>query len=205
MPIITYRKNEMKRKLVFATHNKNKLEEVREVVKECFDIISLTDIGCMEDIEETGTTLEDNARIKAHYVKKKYGYDCFGDDTGLEVDSLNGAPGVYSARYAGGEGHDSEANVKKLLFELAGKDNRKAHFRTVIILLLDGKEYEFEGRVDGIIGLTPQGMEGFGYDPVFLPDGYDKSFAQLGMEVKNRISHRARAVKKLCEFLKEQL
>lgn len=192
----------MKRKLVFATHNAHKLDEVRDIVKDNFEIISLTDIGCFDDIEESGSTLEDNARIKARFVKEKYGYDCFGDDSGLEVDALNGAPGVYSARYAGGNGHDSEANVKKLLHEMEGASDRKAHFRTVIVLLLDGKEYQFDGRVDGTITSIPQGNEGFGYDPVFQPDGFDKTFAQLGMEVKSEISHRARAVKKLCEFLK---
>ena len=192
----------MKRKLVFATHNAHKLDEVRDIVKDNFEIISLTDIGCFDDIEESGSTLEDNARIKARFVKEKYGYDCFGDDSGLEVDALNGAPGVYSARYAGGNGHDSEANVKKLLHEMEGASDRKAHFRTVIVLLLDGKEYQFDGRVDGTITSIPQGNEGFGYDPVFQPDGFDKTFAQLGMEVKSEISHRARAVKKLCKFLK---
>lgn len=192
----------MKRKLVFATHNAHKLDEVRDIVKDNFEIVSLTDIGCFDDIEESGSTLEDNARIKARFVKEKYGYDCFGDDSGLEVDALNGAPGVYSARYAGGNGHDSEANVKKLLHEIEGASDRKAHFRTVIVLLLDGKEYQFDGRVDGTITSIPQGNDGFGYDPVFQPDGFDKTFAQLGMEVKSEISHRARAVKKLCEFLK---
>ena len=192
----------MKRKLVFATHNAHKLDEVRDIVKDNFEIISLTDIGCFDDIEESGSTLEDNARIKARFVKEKYGYDCFGDDSGLEVDALNGAPGVYSARYAGGNGHDSEANVKKLMHEMEGASDRKAHFRTVIVILLDGKEYQFDGRVDGTITSIPQGNEGFGYDPVFQPDGFDKTFAQLGMEVKSEISHRARAVKKLCKFLK---
>lgn len=192
----------MKRELVFATHNAHKLDEVRDIVKDNFEIISLTDIGCFDDIEESGSTLEDNARIKARFVKEKYGYDCFGDDSGLEVDALNGAPGVYSARYAGGNGHDSEANVKKLMHEMEGASDRKAHFRTVIVLLLDGKEYQFDGRVDGTITSIPQGNEGFGYDPVFQPDGFDKTFAQLGMEVKSEISHRARAVKKLCKFLK---
>lgn len=192
----------MKRKLVFATHNAHKLDEVRDIVKDNFEIISLTDIGCFDDIEESGSTLEDNARIKARFVKEKYGYDCFGDDSGLEVDALNGAPGVYSARYAGGNGHDSDVNVKKLLHEMEGASDRKAHFRTVIVLLLDGKEYQFDGRVDGTITSIPQGNDGFGYDPVFQPDGFDKTFAQLGMEVKSEISHRARAVKKLCEFLK---
>lgn len=192
----------MNRKLVFATHNAHKLDEVRDIVKDNFEIVSLTDIGCFDDIEESGSTLEDNARIKARFVKEKYGYDCFGDDSGLEVDALNGAPGVYSARYAGGNGHDSEANVKKLLHEMEGASDRKAHFRTVIVLLLDGKEYQFDGRVDGTITSIPQGNDGFGYDPVFQPDGFDKTFAQLGMEVKSEISHRARAVKKLCKFLK---
>lgn len=191
----------MKRKLVFATNNLHKLEEVREVVGDNFDIISLNDIDCHDDIAETGTTLEANALIKTRYIKEKYGYDCFGDDTGLEVEALDGAPGVYSARYAGGDGHDSKANRSKLLKELETKDNRKARFRTVIALILDGKEYQFEGEVCGTIGFEEKGTAGFGYDPVFQPDGYTETFAQLGMDVKNEISHRARAVKELCKFL----
>jgi XTP/dITP diphosphohydrolase len=192
----------MKRKLVFATNNAHKLEEVREVVKDKFEIVSLKDIGCNEDIAETGTTLIENALIKVRYVKEKYGYDCFGDDTGLEVEALNGAPGVFSARYAG-DGHDAKANMKKLLKELDGETDRKACFRTVIALILDGKESLFEGRIDGDILTEEHGTTGFGYDPVFRPSGYAQTFAELGMEVKNEISHRALAVKKLCDFLSE--
>ena len=192
----------MKRKLVFATNNAHKLEEVREVVKDKFEIVSLKDIGCNEDIAETGTTLIENALIKVRYVKEKYGYDCFGDDTGLEVEALNGAPGVFSARYAG-DGHDAKANLKKLLKELDGETDRKACFRTVIALILDGKESLFEGRIDGDILTEEHGTTGFGYDPVFRPSGYAQTFAELGMEVKNEISHRALAVKKLCDFLSE--
>ncbi|MDR3060275.1 MAG: non-canonical purine NTP diphosphatase [Prevotella sp.] len=192
----------MKRKLVFATNNAHKLEEVKEVVGDNFDILSLKDIGCHEDIEEPGETLEENALIKARYVKKKYGYDCFGDDTGLEVDALDGAPGVYSARYAGGD-HDAKANMKKLLKELDGVTNRKAQFRSVIVLILDGKEYMFEGKIEGVIITEEKGSAGFGYDPIFQPDGYTETFAQLGMDVKNNISHRALATKALCEYLKK--
>ncbi len=169
---------------------------------ENFDILSLKDIGCYEDIEEPGETLEENALIKACYVKEKYGYDCFGDDTGLEVDALNGAPGVYSARYAGGD-HDAKANMKKLLKELDGITDRKAQFRSVIALILDGKEYMFEGKIEGVIITEEKGSAGFGYDPIFQPDGYIETFAQLGMDVKNNISHRALATKALCEFLKK--
>ncbi|GAB6007649.1 non-canonical purine NTP diphosphatase [Dysgonomonas reticulitermitis] len=190
----------MKRKLVFATNNAHKLEEVRDVVEDNFEILSLKDIGCNEDIEETGTTLIDNALIKVRYVKEKYGYDCFGDDTGLEVEALNGAPGVFSARYAG-DGHDAKANMKKLLKELDGKTDRKACFRTVIALILNGEEHLFEGRIDGDILTEEHGTAGFGYDPVFRPDGYTQTFAELGLDIKNEISHRALAVKKLCDFL----
>ncbi len=192
----------MKRKLVFATNNAHKLEEVRNVVGNSFEILSLQDIGCYDDIEETGTTLEENALIKVRYIKEKYGYDCFGDDTGLEVDALNGAPGVYSARYAG-DGHDAKANMKKLLGNLDGETNRRAAFRSVIALILDGKEYLFEGRVDGKIIEDERGTAGFGYDPIFQPEGYEQTFAELGNDIKNQISHRALAVKKLCNFLKE--
>lgn len=190
----------MKRKLVFATNNSHKLDEVRQVVGNSFDILSLADINCHDDIAEPGETLEENALIKARYVKNKYGYYCFGDDTGLEVNALNGAPGVYSARYAG-DGHDAKANMKKLLSELKNITDRKACFRTVIALSLDGKEYLFEGRIDGNIIDEEKGGSGFGYDPVFVPDGYQQTFAELGVDVKNTISHRALAVKALCEFL----
>ena len=193
----------MKRKLVFATNNAHKLEEVREVVKDSFDILSLADIDCHDDIAETGATLEQNALIKARYIKEKYGYDCFGDDTGLEVEALGGAPGVYSARYAG-DGHDAKANMKKLLHEMQGMDNRKACFRTVIALIMDGKEYLFDRRIDGSIISEEKGSAGFGYDPVFKPNGYNETFAELGTDIKNTISHRALAVKALCEFLEEK-
>lgn len=193
----------MRTKLVFATNNKNKLEEVRRVVKDTFEILSLEEIGCHEEIEEPGETLEENAFIKARYVKDNYGYDCFGDDTGLEVEALNGAPGVYSARYGGGD-HDSEANIKKLLGALAEQKNRKARFRTVIALILEGKEYQFDGIVEGKIIEEKRGTFGFGYDPVFSPEGLGKTFAELGADVKADISHRARATKALCNFLIEK-
>ena len=190
----------MKRKLVFATNNTHKLEEVREVVKDKFEILSLKDIGCDEDIAEPGETLEENALIKARYVKEKYGYDSFGDDTGLEVEALNGAPGVYSARYAG-DGHDAKANMRKLLAPLDEDTNRKSRFRSVIALILDGKEYLFDGKINEKIISEEKGTAGFGYDPVFMPDGYTATFAELGSDVKNNISHRALAVKALCSFL----
>lgn len=190
----------MKKKLVFATNNAHKLEEVKELAGDRFVILSLNDIGCHEDIEEIGTTLEENALIKVRYVKDHYGFDCFGDDTGLEVEALGGAPGVYSARYAG-PGHDSEANMNKLLSEMQGKDNRKACFRSVIALIYEGNEYLFEGRIDGRIIEEVRGQGGFGYDPLFVPKGYERTFAELGPEVKNTISHRALAVKALCDFL----
>lgn len=189
------------KKLVFVTNNAHKLEEVREVVKNDFEILSLNDIGCYEDIAETGSTLEENALIKARYVKDRYGYDCFGDDTGLEVEALGGAPGVYSARYAG-DGHDAKANMRKLLKDLENVTDRKAQFRTVIALVLDGKEYLFEGKIEGAIIAEEKGSAGFGYDPIFEPNGYTQTFAELGMDIKNDISHRALAVKSLCEFLK---
>lgn len=192
----------MKKKLVFATNNAHKLEEVKEVVGENFEIVSLDDIGCSDDIEETGTTLEANALIKARYIKQKYGYDCFGDDTGLEVEVLNGAPGVYSARYAG-NGHDAKANIKKLLQAMDGEKNRTARFRTVIALIMNGKEYLFEGEIKGKIITEERGTTGFGYDPVFVPDGCENTFAELGTDIKNSISHRALAIRSLCDFLKK--
>lgn len=191
------------KKIVFATNNKHKLEEIREILGENFEIVSLKDIGCDVDIPETGNTLEDNALQKAEYVKQHYGLDCFADDTGLEVDALNGAPGIHSARYAEGTDHDSNANMDKLLKELGNNNNRKARFRTVIALLLNGETHLFEGIVNGKIIYEKHGTEGFGYDPIFVPDGYEQSFAELGMEIKNQISHRARAVKKLAEFLNQ--
>ena len=198
-------------KIVFATNNQHKLQEIREILGDQFEILSLADIGCHEDIPETGNTLEANAHQKAEYVFDHYHIDCFADDTGLEVDALGGAPGVHSARYAEGTDHNSEANMAKLLRELGDNDNRKARFRTVISLIqMEGgnpvcsREYQFEGVVEGRIVREKHGSEGFGYDPVFIPEGYDKSFAELGEEIKNQISHRARAVKKLAEWLKTE-
>ena len=192
----------MKKKLVVATNNAHKLEEIAAILGDEMELLSLKDIQCDADIPETADTLEGNARQKAMYIYENFGMDCFADDTGLEVEALNGAPGVYSARYAG-DGHDSEANMQKLLHELEGKENRKAQFRTAICLILEGKEYLFEGIVTGSILEEREEGEGFGYDPIFRPDGYEHSFARLGDEVKNRISHRARAVEKLVEFLKQ--
>jgi XTP/dITP diphosphohydrolase len=207
-------------KIVFATNNEHKLSEIRAILGPSFDVVSLADIGCHEDIPETGQTLEENALMKAEYVYNKYHLSCFADDTGLEVEALNGAPGVYSARYAAivpagepaGPSHDSEANMARLLRELANNNNRKARFRTVIALI-EKKDvcpcgctsikvvHKFEGIVNGEITREKSGAEGFGYDPIFRPDGYDKTFAELGLDIKNKISHRARAVTKLAEFL----
>ena len=200
-------------KIVFATNNQHKLDEIRNILGKDFEIVSLNEIGCHEDIPETGKTLEENAWQKANYIFNKYELSCFADDTGLEVDTLNGAPGVFSARYAGGEGHDSEANMQKLLRELAEKNNRKARFRTVIALILkdksrgtgDERRETFEGIVEGHIAHEKSGAEGFGYDPIFVPDGYNQSFAELGIDIKNQISHRARAVKKLAEYFNSSI
>lgn len=189
------------RKLVFATNNAHKLEEIRAILGEKVEILSLKDIHCDTDIPETADTLEGNAALKAEFIYKHYGLDCFADDTGLEVEALGGAPGVYSARYAGGEGHDSEANMKKLLKELSGETNRKAQFRTAICLIEGGEEHLFEGVVKGEIIEEKRGNSGFGYDPVFVPEGFSQTFAELGAEIKNQISHRARAVQCLCENL----
>ena len=198
-------------KIVFATNNKNKLSEIREILGSSFEVMSLTDIGCHEDIPETGDTLLDNAIQKSRYVFEKYGYDCFADDTGLEVDALDGEPGVHSARYAEGTDHDSNANMDKLLRKLGDETHRTARFRTVISLLQKQESGDgagegsvlhiFEGKVEGSIIYEKRGAEGFGYDPIFMPEGYDKTFAELGLDVKNQISHRARAVKKLADFL----
>lgn len=190
------------RKIVFATNNPNKLREIREILGSRFEVVSLAEIGCHDDIPETGSTLEANALQKAQYIHDHYGLDCFADDTGLEVDALGGAPGVHSARYAEGTDHDSEANMQRLLRELAGRDDRQAHFRTVIALIMDGQTRLFEGRVDGRIDTERHGQGGFGYDPLFIPDGYNDSFAVLGEETKNRISHRARAVQQLAAYLR---
>lgn len=189
------------KKLVFATNNAHKLDEIRAILGNKMEILSLNDINCHADIPETADTLEGNAALKAQYIYKNFGLDCFADDTGLEVEALNGAPGIYSARYAGGEGHDSEANMKKLLAEMEGKENRKARFRTAICLIEDGKEHLFEGIVNGEIIQERRGGSGFGYDPVFVPEGYTETFAEMGNDEKNKISHRARAVAKLCDYL----
>lgn len=192
----------MKKKLVVATNNAHKLEEIAAILGDEMELLSLKDIHCDADIPETADTLEGNARQKAMYIYENYGMDCFADDTGLEVEALNGAPGVYSARYAG-DGHDSEANMQKLLHELEDKENRKAQFRTAICLILEGKEYLFEGIVKGEITKEKRGGAGFGYDPIFVPEGHELTFAELGNDIKNTISHRARAVEKLCLFLKK--
>ena len=186
----------MEQNLVFATNNGHKLKEVREIIGGSFRVLSLKDIGCFCDIPETADTLEGNALLKAQYVKQKYGFDCFADDTGLEIPSLNNAPGVYSARYAG-EAKDSKANMRKVLLELQNQTNRSARFRTVIALIKDGEEYLLEGIVEGSIIHEARGEAGFGYDPIFVPEGYRQTFAELGIEVKNAISHRAEAIRKL--------
>ena len=191
----------MKKKLVVATNNAHKLEEIAAILGDEMELFSLKDINCHADIPETADTLEGNARQKAMYIYENYGMDCFADDTGLEVEALNGAPGVFSARYAG-DGHDSEANMQKLLKELKGNEIRKAQFRTAICLIMEGKEYLFEGIVKGAIIEEKRGGAGFGYDPIFVPEGYEQTFAELGNDIKNTISHRARAVEKLCKFLK---
>jgi XTP/dITP diphosphohydrolase len=190
-------------KLVFATNNVNKLREVQAMLGNAFQLLSLQDIGFIAEIPEDYETLEENAMQKAHYVFSRTGYSCFADDTGLEVEALNGEPGVYSARYAGEEKKSAD-NIKKLLMKLDGKENRNARFRTVIALILSGKEYLFEGTVNGKIIDSPNGSDGFGYDPVFVPDGYNQTFAQKPLELKNSISHRGMAISKLVDFLKKQ-
>ena len=208
-------------KIVFATNNQHKLDEIRSILGDTIEVLSLKDIGCDVDIPETGQTLEENALQKAQYIYDHYHISVFADDTGLEVDALNGAPGIYSARYASMEAgaheasHDAEANMSRLLRELGENNNRRARFRTVIALILKKdvcpcgctsiKEiHQFEGIVEGQIIKERRGGEGFGYDPIFQPDGYEETFAELGMEIKNHISHRARAVKKLADFLLEK-
>lgn len=187
--------------LVFATNNAHKLSEIRQILGNRIEICSLADIGCNDDIPETAETLEGNALIKARWVKERYGYDCFADDTGLEVTALGGRPGVHTARYAYPDRHDPKANTLKLLSELSAAADRTARFRTAIALIKDGCEHLFEGIVEGTIATEERGTEGFGYDPVFIPEQTGKTFAQLGVDVKNRISHRARAVEKLAAFL----
>ena len=187
------------KKLIFATHNPNKLAEIKSAVIS-FEVVGLKEMGIVEDIAETGSTLEENALIKSQYIYQKTGLSCFADDTGLEVDALGGRPGVYSARYAG-EHATAEDNLQKLLFEMEGQKNRNARFRTVISLILDGEEYSFEGQVVGEILYQKTGDDGFGYDPIFKPTGFEQSFAQMTMKQKNEISHRGVAVKKLIHFL----
>lgn len=191
-------------KLVFATNNQHKLDEIRKITNGLTEIVSLAEINCHDDIPETADTLEGNALQKARYIKEHFGLDCFADDTGLEVEVLHNAPGVFSARYAG-PGHDSEANMNKLLQELQDKDNRKARFHTVIALILNGKEYLFEGIINGTIAHEKRGGSGFGYDPLFVPDNYSQTFAEMGNDIKNQISHRAQAVKKLTTFLSNNI
>ena len=188
------------KKLVFVTNNANKLSEVRAILATQYEIISLAELNCFDDIPETADTLEGNALLKAQYIFDKFQVNCFADDTGLEVDALNGAPGVYSARYAG-EDNDAKKNVEKLLLNLTGESIRTANFRTVIALIENGKIHYFEGKIEGKIATEPKGETGFGYDPVFIPDGYSQSFAELGTEEKNKISHRALAVQKLADYL----
>ena len=183
-------------KIVFATNNAHKLSEVSAVLGDAFELVTLREVGITEDIPETGATLDENASIKARYVYERTGLNCFADDTGLEVEALDGAPGVHSARYAT-DGHDFAANNRKLLRELEGKVNRKARFRTVISLIVDGVERQVEGIVEGEITTSESGAEGFGYDPLFMPEGYDRTFAEMSAEEKNAISHRGRAVKNL--------
>jgi XTP/dITP diphosphohydrolase len=187
--------------LVFASNNKNKIKEIQLLLPQSIQILSLEDIGCLEDIPETADTIQDNAILKANYVTQNYGYNCFADDTGLEVDALNGVPGVYSARYAG-EQRDANDNMDKLLANLEGKTNRKANFKTVICLNLDGKQQLFTGIINGKIIEEKIGTNGFGYDPIFIADGYSKTFAELTLEEKSPISHRGLAVKQLVDFLK---
>lgn len=186
-------------KLVFATHNANKLAEVKQILPSHIELLSLTDIGCTEEIKETGKSLEENAFIKARYVKKIYKLNCFADDSGLEIDALNGEPGVYSARYAGSK-KNNEANIQKVWKKLNQKTNKAAQFRTVIAVCIDDQEWDCEGIVRGELIHEKRGQGGFGYDPIFIPQGYNKTFAELGSEVKNKISHRAKATEK---FLKQ--
>lgn len=192
----------MVKQLVFATNNKHKLEEARMILGDSISILSLEDIQCAVDIPETADTLEGNALIKAEYIKTHYGYDCFADDTGLEVYALDNAPGVISARYAG-EDKDPKANMRKVLQELEAVDDRRARFRTALVLIIADRRYLFEGVINGEIIPEERGSAGFGYDPIFVPYGYDSTFAELGLDIKNKISHRAEALLKLKQFLNE--
>ena len=191
-------------KLVFASHNQNKVNEIKSLLPDTFEILSLTEIGFNEEIEETGLTLDENSKIKAQTVFKKTGYFCFADDTGLEIEALNYKPGVFSARYAGNQKNDSD-NIEKVLLNLQGMTNRNARFRTVITLLIGQEEYSFEGRVDGKIIMEKRGEFGFGYDPIFIPEDESRTFAEMSMEEKNQFSHRARAFLKMIEFLKNEI
>ena len=193
----------MKNKIVFASNNSHKLNEVRSMIQKFFEVRGLKDIGCYEDIPETSDTLEGNALLKAEFVSDKFNINCFADDTGLEVEALNGHPGVYSARYAGPD-CSPENNMKKLLEEMEGETNRKARFRTVIASIINGETTNHEGIVEGEITLEKSGAEGFGYDPIFKPEGYNITFAEMGMEEKNKISHRARALRKFVQVLSEK-
>lgn len=192
------------KRLIFATNNAHKLEEMRSILGSEIEILSLADIGCHADIPETADTLEGNALIKARYVYSHFHADCFADDTGLEVAALGGLPGVHTARYAYPDRHDPEANMLKLLDALKEKSDRHARFRTVVALIENGREHLFEGTVEGSIALAKQGTEGFGYDPVFIPEGESQTFAQLGEDAKNSMSHRARAAHRLAAFLKSE-
>ena len=192
----------MTHELIFATNNIHKLTEIQSLIGDNFILKSLKQIGCTEDIPETAPTLEGNALLKAQYIFNRYGKNCFADDTGLEIEALDGRPGVFSARYAT-DGHDFEANIDKVLEELADAENRKARFRTVIALILDGSVHYFEGIIEGEIIAVRKGIKGFGYDPVFLPYGYNLTFAEMTLEEKNKISHRARAANKLVDFLNQ--
>lgn len=189
-------------KLIFATNNPHKIEEVKNIVGNSIELLTLNEIGCHTDIPETANTLEENAAMKSHYIYQHFQVDCFADDTGLEIEALHQAPGVYSARYAGPE-KSSESNMQKVLQELKGISNRKARFRTVISLIIDGKEHLFEGIINGKITEEKHGDSGFGYDPIFIPDGYTKTFAELGEDIKNKISHRAKAIEQLSNFLNQ--
>ncbi len=189
-------------KLVFATNNANKIREIKNLLPPQIELLSLNDIGCEEDIPETADTIEGNALQKVLYVKQNYGYDCFADDTGLEVEALHGEPGVYSARYAG-EAKDNEANMQKLLNNLKGEPNRKARFKTVIALILENNQYTFPGICEGEIITEKKGVQGFGYDPVFQPEGFRQTFAEMSLEEKSKISHRARATRELTDFLRK--
>ncbi len=188
------------KRLVFATNNQHKIKELKQILGDHFQVLSLADLNFREDIPETGISLKENASQKSHFIYERFGLDCFADDTGLEVDALAGAPGVYSARYAG-ENATYDENVTKLLSEMDGKSDRKARFKTVISLLINGEEYFFEGKVEGSITERRSGNDGFGYDPVFLPDGFNETFAEMSSYKKNKISHRGRAVAKLVSFL----